>query len=112
MLDLVLRNGTVVTPQGFAAWDVGVQGERIVAVVEPGTLPEDGARVIDAAGKVIVPGGVDPHTHLAHGIMSRPDEPGLTLGPEDDTRGMAFGGTTTHIDFCYVRPGDEIAPTI
>jgi dihydropyrimidinase len=112
VLDLVLRNGTVVTPQGVAAWDVGVQGERIVAVAEPGTLPVDGARVIDAAGKVIVPGGVDPHTHLAHGIMSRPDEPGLTMGPEDDTRGMAFGGTTTHIDFCYVRPGDEIPDVI
>ena len=32
----------------------------------------------------------------------------ITLGPEDDTRGMAHGGTTTHIDFCYVRPGTTI----
>ena len=37
--------------------------------------------------------------------MSHPDQPSATLGPEDDTRGMAYGGTTTHIDFVYVRPG-------
>ena len=40
--------------------------------------------------------------------MSRPDEPGLTIGPEEDTRGMACGGTTTHVDFCFVRPGDDM----
>jgi dihydropyrimidinase len=105
MLDLVIANGTVVTPHGVGTWDVGVEGERVVAVAAPGTLPRESARVIDATGTVVVPGGVEPHTHLAHPIMTKPDEPGLTLGPEDDTRGMAFGGTTTHIDFCYVRPG-------
>jgi dihydropyrimidinase len=112
MLDLIVANGTVVTPDGASVRDVAVEGGRIVAVATPATLPAGGARVIDAAGKVVVPGGVDPHTHLAHAIMSRPDEPGLTIGPEDDTRGMAFGGTTTHIDFCYVHPGLDIAPTI
>jgi dihydropyrimidinase len=108
MLDLVIRNGQVVTPQGVGAWDVGVRGERIAAVAEHGSLPLEGARVIDAAGQVVVPGGVDPHTHLAHPIMSHPEEPAITMGPEEDTRGMAAGGTTTHIDFCYVRPGGEI----
>ena len=112
MLDLVVRNGTVVTPRGAGARDVAVDGGRIAAVAEPGTLPTDAVRTIDARGKIVVPGGVDPHTHLAHGILTRPDEPGLTMGPEDDTRGMAFGGTTTHIDFCFVRPGDDMAETI
>jgi dihydropyrimidinase len=65
--------------------------------------------VLEAAGLVVSPEGVDPHTHLAHTIRMRPDEPGLTLGPEDDTRGMACGGTTTHIDFAFVRPGLDIA---
>ena len=60
----------------------------------------------------MVPGGIDPHTHLAHPIMSHPDEPGLTLGPEEDTRGMLFGGTTTHIDFAFVRPGGDIRSAI
>src|SRR5881397_3384554 len=39
MLDLVIRGGQVVTPQGVGAWDVGVEGERIVAIAAPGTLP-------------------------------------------------------------------------
>jgi dihydropyrimidinase len=112
VINLIVRNGTVVTPEGARVRDVAVDGERIVALAEPGSLSAEGAKVVDATGKIVVPGGVDPHTHLAHTIMSRPDEPGLTIGPEDDTRGMAFGGTTTHIDFCFVHPGLDIAPTI
>src|SRR3989442_14325767 len=103
MLDLVIRGGRVVTPSGVGLWDVGVQGERIAALGAPGTL--EAGRVVDASGKVVVPGGIDPHTHLAHAIMSHPDEPGMTLGPEEDTRGRPFGGPTTHIDFAFVRPG-------
>jgi dihydropyrimidinase len=111
-LDLLIRGGRVVTPHGVGDWDIGVVGERIAAVAHPGTLPGDGARIVEAAGLIVVPGGVEPHTHLAHAIRTQPDEPGLTLGPEDDTRGMACGGTTTHIDFCFVRPGTEMAEVI
>lgn len=111
MLDLVIRGGQVVTSQGAGAWDVGVEGERIAAVAAPGTLPE-GGRTLDATGKIVVPGGVEPHTHLAHFIAMHPDEGLFTLGPEEDTRGMVFGGTTTHVDFCFVRPGSDVATTI
>src|SRR5947208_7379015 len=110
MLDLVIRGGRVVTPSGVGNWDLGVQGERIAALGAPGTL--EAGRVIDATGKVVVPGGIDPHTHFAHPIMSHPNEPGMTLGPEEDTRGMLFGGTTTHIDFAFVRPGGDIRSAI
>jgi dihydropyrimidinase len=112
MLDAVIVNGQVVTPQGSGRWDVGIQGERIAAVAEPGTLARDAARVIDATGKIVVPGGIEPHAHLAHPIMTDPENPSVTLGPEDDTRGMACGGTTTHLDFCYVRPGNTIEQVI
>lgn len=112
MLDVVVRNGQVVTREGVGAWDIGIQGERIAAVAVAGTLPADAAKAIDARGLVVVPGGIDPHTHLDHPIMSHPEEPGVTMGPEDDTRGMAHGGTTTHLDFCYVRPGTEIPQAI
>src|SRR5437773_10146013 len=88
MLDLLIKNGQVVTPQGTGAWDVAVQGERVAAVVLPGTFTE-AARVINAAGKVVVPGGVEPHTHLAHRIMMQPDEEVFTLGPEEDKIGRA-----------------------
>jgi dihydropyrimidinase len=112
VIELIVKNGTVVTPDRASVRDVAVEAGRIVAIAEPGRLAVNGVRTIDATGKFVVPGGVDPHTHLAHGIMSRPDEPGLTLGPEEDTRGMAFGGTTTHIDFCFVRPGDDMRDVI
>jgi dihydropyrimidinase len=111
MLDLVIRGGQVVTPRGAGLWDIGVQGEEIAAVAVPGTLPE-AARTIDATGKVVVPGGVEPHTHLAHFISMHPDENLYTLGPEEDTRGMVFGGTTTHVDFCFVRPGIGVQQAI
>ncbi|HEY7650652.1 MAG TPA: amidohydrolase family protein [Methylomirabilota bacterium] len=111
MLDLAIRGGQVVTPQGAGRWDIGVQGEQIAMVAAPGTLPEAG-RVIDATGKIVVPGGVEPHTHLAHFIAMHPDEGLFTLGPEEDSRGMAFGGTTTHVDFCFVRPGGDVATAI
>src|SRR5947207_13424783 len=108
MLDSVIANGTVVTPQGAGAWDIGIKGEQIVALSLPGSLPREGARVIDAAGKIVVPGGVDPHTHLAHRIQMHPDDDLQTLGPEDDSRGMVFGGTNTHVDFAFVLPGDDL----
>jgi dihydropyrimidinase len=111
MLDLLITNGRAVTPHGAGAWDVAVQGERIVAVTPPGTFTE-AARIIDAAGMVVVPGGVEPHTHLAHRITMHPDEELFTLGPEEDSRGMAFGGTTTHVDFCFVRPGGDVPTAI
>jgi dihydropyrimidinase len=112
VLDLVIRGGRVITPQGVGSWDVGVQDGRIAVLGAPGTLPSDATRVIDASGLIVAPGGVEPHTHLAHGIMSHPESPSITLGPEEDTRGMACGGTTTHIDFCYVRPGGEMMPVL
>jgi len=111
MLDLLIRGGDVVTPQGVGKWDVAVQGERIVAVGVPDARLEAG-RVLDATGKIVVPGGVEPHTHLAHFISMHPEENFHTLGPEDDTRGMVFGGTTTHVDFCFVRPGTDIHQAI
>jgi dihydropyrimidinase len=111
MVDLVIRGGEVVTPQGVGVWDVAVQGERIVALGVPGEFREAG-RVLDATGKVVVPGGVEPHTHLAHSVSMHPEENLLTLGPEDDTRGMVFGGTTTHVDFCFVRPGIDVQQAI
>jgi dihydropyrimidinase len=112
VLDLVIRGGQVITPQGVGRWDVGIEGEKIAVVAAGGTLPGEAARIIDASALIVSPGGVEPHAHLAHSIMSHPDEPAVTLGPEEDTRGMACGGTTTHVDFAYVRPGSDIQPVV
>ena len=67
MLDLIIRGGDVVTPQGVAKCDVAIKGETIAVVAAPGTLADTAAtRVIDASGKIVMPGGIDPHVHMRH----------------------------------------------
>ena len=102
MLDLLIRNGEVVTPQGVGRWTVGIVGEAIayVGIDDPSM---QAGRTIDAKGKIVVPGGIEPHAHLHIFDLTNPDSGRSTLGPEEDTRGMAFGGTTTHLDFCVRR---------
>jgi len=101
MLDLVVKGGQVVTPQGVARLDIGVQGETIVALGWPGTLTSDAARTVDASGKIVVPGGIEPHAHIAIPVpeiwAGTPDV--MTQPPEAATRAAAFGGVTTVVDF-------------
>ena len=72
MLDYIIRGGQVVTPGGVGEWDIGVRGEKIVAIAEPGALTDSVGRVIDASGKIVIPGGIEPHAHVAAPIMGRP----------------------------------------
>ena len=106
MLDLLIRGGQVVGSAAVGAWDIGVLDGRIVTLIASRDSDQPEAhQVIDASGLLVVPGGVEPHAHLAHYISMRTEAEMYTLGPEEDTVGMAFGGTTTHIDFCQVYPG-------
>ena len=88
----------------------GGAGEKIVAVTSPGTLTDDVGRVIDATGKVVVPGGIEPHAHIAAPIMG----PGnlKTAPPEQVSRAALFGGTTTLMDFAIQYPGIDIGQAI
>jgi dihydropyrimidinase len=101
MLDLLIRGGLVVTPEDVGERDVGVQGGRIAAVAWPGTLPAEAGRVIDARGKIVLPGGIEPHAHIAIPVperwAGRPEV--MTQPPEAVSRAAAFGGVTTVIDF-------------
>ena len=110
MLDIIIRNGTVVTPWGVGDWDVAIQGERIVAVAAANTLTDEVGRVIDATGKVVIPGGIEPHAHIAAPIMG----PGnlRTAPPEEVSRAALFGGTTTLMDFAIQYPGINIAEAV
>ena len=56
MLDTIISGAQVVTPAGAGSWDVGIVGEKIVAVALPGVLPAEGATIISARGKIVVPG--------------------------------------------------------
>ena len=103
----------MVTPQGVGAWDVGVEGERIVAVAAPGTLPREVARVVDAAGKLVIPGGIDPHVHCSWPIpMPGQPQPTLSGNPEQVSRAALWGGTTTLVDFAVWEPGLTLARAI
>jgi dihydropyrimidinase len=111
VIDLIIRGGEVVTPQGVGRWDVGVKDGRIATVgIEDPSI--EAARIIDAAGRIVVPGGIEPHAHLSSLVTMNPTGREFTLGPEEDTVGMAFGGTTTHIDFCFVHPKTDISAAI
>ncbi|HJU29165.1 MAG TPA: amidohydrolase family protein [Candidatus Binataceae bacterium] len=107
MLDLLIRGADVVTPGGVGKWTIGIEGERI-AMVAADDPSLQAARVIDATGKIVIPGGIEPHAHLASLIGMHPEGRLFTLGPEEDTYGMAFGGVTTHIDFVFVHPATDI----
>ena len=97
MIDLIIRGGQVVTPWGVGDWDVAVDGEKIAAVAVPGSIPAESVRVLDAAGKVVVPGGIEPHAHI---YSPRPGMPNVfTAAPEEASRSALFGGTTTITDF-------------
>jgi dihydropyrimidinase len=103
----LIKNGTVVNATGSTAADVLVDGEQIVALLSPGStaLGEIAAdTVIDAAGKYVIPGGVDAHTHmeLPFGGTNASD----TF--ETGTRAAAWGGTTTIIDFAVQRYGERV----
>jgi dihydropyrimidinase len=101
MLDLLIRGGIVVTPEEVGERDVGVQDGKIVAVTSPGTLPHEAGRVIDARGKIVLPGGIEPHAHIAIPVperwAGRPEV--MTQPPEAASRAAASGGVTTVIDF-------------
>ena len=112
MLDLLIRGGQVVTPQGAGAWDVGVEGERIVAVASARHLPRDAGRVIDATGKLVIPGGIDPHVHTHWPIPALGGGHTTSAPPEQVSRAAICGGTTTLVDFAVWEPGMTIARAI
>ena len=111
MLDLAIRGGDVVAPQGTGRWSLGVKDGKI-AFVGLEDQAVQAAKVIDATGKLVVPGGIESHTHLGDRITMQPSEAGLSHSVWKRTRAMAFGGTTTHVDFAWVHPQNDVTSAI
>lgn len=89
----IIKSGTLVTASETFEADILIEGERISAVAE--NLEDHHAEVIDASGKLILPGGIDPHTHFDLPMFD-------TVSSDDHYTGhkaSAFGGTTTVMDF-------------
>ena len=100
---LLIKNGLLVTSEKSFQADILVDGEKIKTIGE--NLQTPGAKIVDAEGKLVMPGGVDPHVHL--------DLPMFNTVSSDDhytgTKAAAFGGTTTVLDFI---PQPENAPLL
>ena len=101
--DVVIRNGSVITATDSYLADVAVADGKITAIGKD--LPtENASQILDASGKLVLPGGIDVHTHL--------DMPfGGTTSADDfetGTRAAAFGGTTTLIDFAIQYKGQRL----
>ena len=109
MLDLLIHGGTVVTPSGVGQLDIGIQGEKIVLISARNSIIDEAIRSIDATGKYVLPGGIEPHTHIATRVSEEwAGRPGvMTQSPEAASRAAAHGGVTTYIDFAGGMEGTE-----
>jgi dihydropyrimidinase len=101
---LLIANGTVVTATSTMRADVLVEGGRVARLLEPGAFPGPVSRCIDATGRLVLPGGIDAHTHL--------DLPVGDFSSSDDfetgTIAAAFGGTTCVIDYATQARGEHL----
>ena len=105
-MSVLIKGGRIVTAADDVVGDVFVEGEQITLIGS--SLDVSADRVIDARGKYVLPGCIDPHTHL--------DMPfGGTVTVDDVTSGhtaAAFGGTTCHVDFCIQSPGQSFGDAL
>jgi dihydropyrimidinase len=106
-LDLIIKNGQIITALDSYVADVGVKGEKIVSIAKE-LQADSGTRVIDAKGKYVFPGCIDVHVHLQlpfSGTISADDF-------ENGTKAAACGGVTTVIDFAIQTKGHSIMEAI
>src|SRR6201996_4830745 len=100
MSSTVIKNGTVVTADLSFPADVKIEGGKIVAIGQ--TLSGD--QTLDATGCYVMPGGIDPHTHLEMPFMGTYS----TDDFESGTRAALAGGTTMVVDFCLPNPNQSL----
>lgn len=105
-MDLIIKNGTIVTPTATFKADVCVDNGKITAITADAGTNAD--TVVDASGKMVLPGAIDAHTHLAMPF-------GGTISSDDyyaGTRAAACGGTTTVFDFILQDFGESMVDAI
>ena len=114
MLDTIVTGGQVVTPQSVVEVDVAISDGRIAALANPDALSTEGAQIVDASGLIVLPGGIEPHTHIGIPVpeqwAGRPEV--FTQPPEAATRAAAFGGVTTLLDFAGTLPVTPDDPSL
>ncbi|TXK19097.1 amidohydrolase family protein [Homoserinibacter sp. GY 40078] len=109
MYDLIITNGRVASEHDVLPLDVAVLDEKIVALGMHGQFDAVGAKkVIDAGGKYVVPGGVDPHVHFDLAVS----EVMVAQAPTAGSRAGLWGGTTTYIDFSLAMGDDDLVESV
>ncbi len=106
-MDLLIKGGKVVTAKTTFKADVAVKNGKISAI-GANLKPEKDTEVVDAKGKLVLPGAIDGHTHLAMPF-------GGTISTDDyfaGTRSAACGGTTTVFDFVLQGQGEKMLDAI
>src|ERR1043165_6436317 len=105
-MSVLIKGGRIITAADDYVADVYVEDETVTLIGESLDVAAD--KVIDASGKLVLPGLVDPHTHL--------DMPFGGTTTIDDVRSgheaAAFGGTTCHVDFCIQAKGQSFADAL
>lgn len=104
--DTIIRGGTVVTAADTFKSDVAIKGGRIVAL---GHDLGEAETVLDATDKLVLPGGIDSHVHLA-----QPQASGVVIADDflTGTRSAAFGGNTTVLPFCLQEKGQSLREAV
>lgn len=100
--DTIIHGGTIATASDTYAADIAIRDGRIVAI---GSDLDDAEEMIDARGRLVLPGGIDSHVHI-----SQPSGEGIVMADdfESGTRSAAFGGNTTVMPFCLQARGQSL----
>jgi len=105
-MNLIIKNGTLVTPEGRVKADLGIKGEKIVAI--GANLKHGDAEVIDAKGMYVMPGAIDVHVHLQLPFCGTVSADDFVNG----TKAAACGGVTTVIDFAIQKKGGSLIQAV
>jgi len=98
----LIKNGRIVTAVDDYRADILIEDEQVSVIGK--TLEMEADKVIDASGKLVIPGGIDPHTHMELPFGGTESSDDFYTG----TRAAAFGGTTTIIDFAVQNKGESM----
>ncbi len=101
-MSILIKNGRVVTATDNYAADIFIEGEKVSAIGNDLNVKAD--KVIDASGKLVFPGGIDPHVHLDMPFMGTFSSDNYETG----TRAALYGGTTMVIDFILQKQGNSL----
>lgn len=101
-LDTIIRGGTVATAADTFSCDIGIASGKIAVL---GNKLEGAKETVDASGKLVLPGGIDSHVHIA-----QPSGPGIVMADdfESATRSAAFGGNTLVLPFALQEKGKSL----